>query len=46
MQDVARDANVLVVCTPHQFLPSICQQLVGKVDSSTCFAVSLTKVVA
>jgi glycerol-3-phosphate dehydrogenase len=43
LQEVVRDATVLVICTPHQFVYGICKQLRGKVDKSA-IAVSLTKV--
>ena len=42
-QEVARDASVLVVCTPHQFVYGICKQLRGIVDPSAV-AISLIKV--
>jgi hypothetical protein len=29
--EACADADILVLCAPHQFIRSICQQLVGKV---------------
>lgn len=37
------DANVLIFCTPHQFITGIVRQLVGLVPQDA-IAVSLTKV--
>lgn len=43
LQEVAKDASILIVCTPHQFVYNICKQLRGCVDK-TAIAISLTKV--
>lgn len=41
--DSAKDADIYIFVIPHQFLPKVCQQLVGKVKS-TAIGVSLIKV--
>ena len=42
-QEAVRDADLLVVCVPHQFVHGIAKQLRGKV-SEDALAISLTKV--
>lgn len=37
------DADVLVFCAPHQFVRSICKQLIGKIKRDA-IAISLIKV--
>lgn len=38
-----RGADILIFCAPHQFIRSICKQLIGKIKSDA-FAISLIKV--
>lgn len=38
-----KDADILIFCAPHQFIRSICKQLIGKIKPDA-FAVSLIKV--
>lgn len=44
MQVAVQDADILVLCTPHQFTRDICRQLRGVV-STDAIAISLTKVI-
>eukprot|EP00878_Enallax_costatus_P016906 GHUV01017747.1.p1 GENE.GHUV01017747.1~~GHUV01017747.1.p1 ORF type:complete len:484 (+),score=134.18 GHUV01017747.1:161-1612(+) len=37
-----KDADILIFCAPHQFIRSICKQLIGKIKPDA-FAVSLIK---
>lgn len=43
LQEVARGATMLIVCTPHQFVYGICKQLRSVINKSAV-AISLTKV--
>jgi glycerol-3-phosphate dehydrogenase len=38
-----RGADILIFCAPHQFIRSMCKQLIGKIKPDA-FAVSLIKV--
>jgi hypothetical protein len=38
-----RGADILIFCAPHQFIRSICKQLIGKIKPDA-FAISLIKV--
>ncbi len=31
LQETVKDADILIFCTPHQFVHGICKQLSGKV---------------
>lgn len=42
LESTVADADVLIFCAPHQFIRSICKQLIGKVKPDA-FAVSLIK---
>lgn len=41
--DAAADADILIFVVPHQFIPRLCQSLVGKVKP-TAMGLSLIKV--
>lgn len=43
LQEVVKNATILVICTPHQFVYGICKELREWVDQSA-IAISLTKV--
>jgi hypothetical protein len=43
LENVVKDADIIVFCAPHQFLRGICKQLIGKVKQDA-FAISLIKV--
>jgi hypothetical protein len=38
-----RGADILIFCAPHQFIRSMCKQLIGKIKPDA-FAISLIKV--
>ena len=42
LDDVISEADIIVFCVPHQFVHSICKQMVGKVRQDA-IAISLTK---
>eukprot|EP00184_Porphyridium_aerugineum_P001568 CAMPEP_0184707014 /NCGR_PEP_ID=MMETSP0313-20130426/37054_1 /TAXON_ID=2792 /ORGANISM="Porphyridium aerugineum, Strain SAG 1380-2" /LENGTH=639 /DNA_ID=CAMNT_0027168585 /DNA_START=92 /DNA_END=2011 /DNA_ORIENTATION=- len=42
LQDVVEDADILILCTPHQFIHSLCLQMESFVKPHA-FAISLTK---
>eukprot|EP00879_Flechtneria_rotunda_P018060 GHRR01018929.1.p1 GENE.GHRR01018929.1~~GHRR01018929.1.p1 ORF type:complete len:615 (+),score=140.48 GHRR01018929.1:3-1847(+) len=42
LESTVRGADILVFCAPHQFIQSICKQLIGKVKPEA-FAISLIK---
>ncbi len=35
LEEAVADADILVLCAPHQFMRGICQQLVGKVSGGS-----------
>lgn len=42
LESTVADADILIFCAPHQFIRSICKQLIGKIKPDA-FAVSLIK---
>ncbi len=42
LEEAVKDADMLVFCVPHQFMKTICKQLLGKVKPGAA-AISLTK---
>jgi hypothetical protein len=43
LQEVVKDADILIFCAPHQFIHGICKQIRGKINPDA-IAISLTKV--
>ncbi len=42
LEEAVKGADLLVICTPHQFIKGVCKQLLGKIKPGAA-AISLTK---
>jgi hypothetical protein len=44
LKSTAKDSDVLIFCLPHQFLPGVCEKILGS-HAPNCIAISLIKAV-